>query len=174
ADAEDQVRAVWASHPDLLAAVPPAPDAHAGAEQAVRLWQRWLPHLVRGEAAGRRRGLRRARVEATVLLVTLAVCASPTYAPTAGELAVAGGLDDRDQALLERVFADERVRDLARRARAELGRQVRDLFDARLGRYLETLDPAVLPAGTPDRLRAAARGTAAALEAAGSGGVQGD
>jgi len=164
ADAEDQVRAVWASQPDLLAAVPPAPDAHAGAERAVRLWHGRLADLVRGEAAGGRRGAPKAKVEATTLLVTVAVCASQAYAPTAAELAVAGGLDGGDQALLDRVFAEERMRDLAQRARVELGRYVRDLFDGWLGRYLSTLDNAAVPTGLSDRLRAAAQATETALK----------
>ena len=167
ADAEDQVRAVWASQPGLLAAVPPAPDAHAGAERAVRLWQGRLADLVRGEADGGRRNLPKARVAATTLLVTVAVCASQTYAPTAAELAVAGGLHGGDQALLDRVFAEERMRDLAQRARTELGRYVRDLFDGWLGRYLSTLDTAAVPADLPDRLRAAAQATGAALDPGG-------
>jgi hypothetical protein len=170
ADAEDQVRAVWAAQPDLLAAVPPAPDARANAERAVRRWHGRLPELVRGALAGGRRGLPRSQLEATMLLVTIAVCASRTLAPTAAELAVAGGLHGGDQALLDRVFAEERMRDVAQRARAELGREVRDLFDARLGRYLDTLDSAAAPADVPARLRAAAQATAAALETAGAGG----
>jgi hypothetical protein len=171
ADAEDQVRAVWATQPGLLAAVPAAPDARADAQRAVRLWQGRLPDLVRGEPADGRRGLPRTQVEATTLLVTIAVCASRTYAPTAAELAVTGGLHGGDQALLDRVFADEKLRDLAQRARAELGRFVRDLFDARLGRYLVTLDTAAVPAELPDRLRAVAGATRAALETAGPGGA---
>jgi hypothetical protein len=175
ADAEDQVRAVWAAaQPGLLAAVPAAPDARAGAVRVVRIWQGRLPDLVRGEATRWRRGLPQAQVEATTLLVTVAVCASSTYAPTAAELAVAGGLHRGDQALLDRVFAGERMRDLAQRARAELGRCVSELFDTRLGRYLSTLDGVAVPAGLPDRLRAAAGATDAALGTADADGARRD
>lgn len=167
ADAEDQVRTVWQAQPGLLAAVPPAEDAAVGAGRLARLWQRWIQDLVRRDLAGRRRPAPPQRVAATTLLVTVAVFAARSFAPTPAEMAVAGDLGGGDRALLDRVFCDRALRDLAWQARVDLGRRVRELFDARLGRFLSTLDAARIPAGTPDRLRDAAQAAATALAAGG-------
>ena len=163
ADAEDQVRAAWRGQPDLLAAVPPAEDASVGAERLVRLWQRSVQDLVRRDLARRRRSAPPQRVAATSLLVMIAVFAARSFAPTPAEMAVGGDLGGGDRALVDRVFGDRAVRDLARQARVDLGRRMRELFDSRLGRFLATLEAAAVPAGAPDRLRSASRATAAAL-----------
>jgi hypothetical protein len=157
ADAEDQVRAVWRAQPELLAAVPAA-DALQDGQRLVREWLRGVQELVR-------RGGSASRADATSLLVLVAVFAARSYAPTATELSVAGGLRRGDQALVDKVFADPALRDLAGQARDDLVRRVRELFDARLGRYREALETAAVPADLPDRLRAAARATQAALDA---------
>jgi hypothetical protein len=165
ADAEDQVREVWRARPELLATVPAAEDAQADAERLVRLWLRWVQDLVRRETTGGRRPTPAARTNATCLLVLVAVFAARWYAPTATELAVAGGLRGGDRALVDRVFADPELRDLAWQARADLGRRVRELLDARLARYRDAVDAAGVPDGLPDRLRVAARATEVALDA---------
>jgi hypothetical protein len=164
ADAEDQVRSVWRTQPGLLAAVPPADDARTEAQQQVRIWQRWVLDLVRHETGGRRRAAPAARANGTALLVLIAVFAARSFVPTADEMSVAAELNAADRALLDRVFADQALRDLSWKARAELGRRVRQLIDGRLDRYLATLEPARIPAGMAERLRAAARATAAALD----------
>lgn len=163
ADAEDQARAAWRGHPDLLAAVPPVEGAAVGAERAIRLWQRAVQELVRRDLSRRRRSAPPQRVAATTLLVLIAVFSARSFAPTPAEMAVAGDLAGSDRALLDRVFGDQTLRDLAWQARAELVRRVRELLEARLGRYLATLDAAGVPAGAPDALRSAARATSAAL-----------
>jgi hypothetical protein len=166
ADTEDQVRSVWRTQPGLLAAVPPVEDARMEAQQLVRVWQRWVLDLVRHETGRRRRAGPPFRVNATALLVLVAVFTSRSFAPTAAELSVADELSAPDRALLDRVFANRALRDLAWQARVELGRRVRQLFDGRLDRYAATLDAAQVQVGVAERLRTAARATAAALDGA--------
>ncbi|HEY2670289.1 MAG TPA: ABC transporter [Rugosimonospora sp.] len=164
--AEERVRAAWRTQPDLLERVPAAEEPGTEAQHLVRLWQRWVLDQVRRDTADER-GTFRAGYPAntTGLLVTIAVVAPPTSGssgPSDGDRAEAatGGGPDAGVALLRAIRGDGMLRGLAERARADLDRRLRELFDARAGRFTGALTEAEVATGQPERLRAAGRAIA--------------
>ncbi len=105
-------------------------------EREVRDWQRGVFELVRTEAAGKRTTARLASlgVNAAGLTVMLAVFVQ-TGGLTGAEVVVAGGTSAAAQKVLEAIFGDQAVRELAARARENLLSRVRVLLDDEAARY---------------------------------------
>ena len=145
---------------ELETVSPGFPDA-AGDE--VRDWQGHVLDLVRSEGAGKRSTARvlSLGVNGAGLVVMVAVFAH-TGGLTGGEVAVAGGTSALGQRLLEAVFGDAAVRDLAAKARADLRERADRLLTTERARFDALLQQAAPAPGTADRLRTAAGALAAA------------
>ncbi|GHE09776.1 ABC transporter [Klenkia taihuensis] len=132
------------------------------AGRTVRDWQGAVLELVRGEGAGKRS---RARLLSWGVNGAGAVVMVAVFAQTAGlsgaEVAVAGGTTVVGQRVLEAVFGDSAVRQLAERARRDLDERTGALLHVEHRRFTELLDGA---AGPDDAvaLRESARTVAAA------------
>jgi hypothetical protein len=124
----------------------------------VRDWQGYVFELVREEGAGKRTMARLASlgVNGAALVVMLAV-----FIQSAGlsgiELVVAGGTSALSQKLLEAIFGDQAVRELAARARAELLRRVERLLDEEAERFHALLTGVAPRPEAPAELRDALR-----------------
>ena len=96
--------------------------------------------LVRSEAAGKRTTARLASlgVNAAGLTVMLAVFVH-TGGLTGAEVVVAGGTSAAAQKMLEAIFGDQAVRELAARAREDLLSRVRALLDDEAARFQDAL-----------------------------------
>jgi len=130
-------------------------DLDERSERLVRDWQRGVLDLVRTEAAGRRTTARVAAyaVNATGVLVMISVFAATAFIPTGAEIAVGAGTTVAAQKVLEAVFGDQAIRDLAERARTDLLDRVRELLDAEADRYLDRLADIGLTDEPAERLR---------------------
>jgi hypothetical protein len=128
------------------------------AERAVRDWQQDVLEMVRHEGADKKSTARFLAYGVNGLGVALMVV---VFANTAGltgaEVGIAGGTAVVGQKLLEAVFGDQAVRDLATRARKALEQRVNALLAEEEARYTAVLDVLAVDADAPDRLRAAAR-----------------
>jgi hypothetical protein len=142
-----------------------SPGFAAATSGAVRDWQGDVLALVREQGADKRS---RARLLSWGVNGAGAAVMVGVFAQTGGltgaEIAVAGGTTAVGQRVLEAVFGDVAVRDLAARARADLERRVDRLLRAERGRFDELLDPAAPRPGTADGLRAAAYDLTAARQ----------
>jgi len=120
----------------------PSPAFTERAEREVRDWQRGVFELVRGEAEGKRTTARLASlgVNAAGLTVMLAVFVH-TAGLTGAEVVIAGGTSAAAQKLLEAIFGDQAVRELAAQARTDLLARVRGLLDGEARRYDDALAP---------------------------------
>jgi hypothetical protein len=117
------------------------PNLRDGIERTVRDWQGAVLDLVRREGATRRTSARIAAygVNATGLIVMVAVFASTAFIPTGAEIGVAGGTTVLSQKVLEALFGDQAVRRLADEARADLLDRVRALLDGEERRFADLL-----------------------------------
>ena len=110
--------------------------AAAKAERLVRDWQGDILEMVRGEGKDRRTTARIMAYGVNGLGVVLMLV---TFASTAGvtgaEIGIAGGTAVVGQKLLEAVFGDQAVRELARQAREHLLTRVEELYAAERERY---------------------------------------
>ena len=179
ADAAEQAASAWRLHPAgaaLLASArenavdlaAPAPDLPERVDRLVRDWQRAVLELVRDEA-GNKRMLARASayaVNATGLLVMVSVFAATSFIPTGAEIAVAGGTTIAAQKVLEAIFGDQAVRELAERARTDLLDRVRALLDEEAGRFAGILATAGVDPDAAERLERAATDIESARRAA--------
>ena len=86
----------------------------------------------------------------------IAVFTATSFIPTGAEIVVAGGTTIAAQKLLEAIFGDQAVRELADEARRDLLTRVGALLDAEADRYRAVLDGAGVDPGAADRLRRAA------------------
>jgi hypothetical protein len=133
-------------------------DLRHRAERAVRDWQQDVLEMVRTEGADKRSTARFLAFGVNGLSVALMVVVfSHTAGLTGAEAGIAGGSALLGQKLLEAVFGDQAVRDLAERARRSLSTRIRELMDAERARYTGLLDGLGLDAQTPEQLRTAAR-----------------
>ncbi|HEV7755215.1 MAG TPA: ABC transporter [Mycobacteriales bacterium] len=169
--AAERTAAAWRGRPAGVALLAAAPDlgrasATLGDEvqRLVRDWQAGVLDTVRHEAGHKRTSARLTAygVNATGLLVMVAVFASTHFILTGAEVAVATGTTVVSQKLLEALFGDQAVRRLADRARADLLDRVAALLDTERERF----DRRVADVGTDqkdaDRLRAAEQAVYAA------------
>jgi hypothetical protein len=162
-DAADHAYAGWQAHPAGAALLEPslaqpAPDFTVRAERLVRDWQRAVLDLVRNEGASRRFVARTAAyaVNASGLAVMIAVFASTAFIPTGLEVAAGAGTTVAAQKVLEAIFGDQAIRNLAGTARADLLERVGRLLDAETARYFARTGQAGVEPGRGDELRQAA------------------
>ncbi|WP_283135307.1 ABC transporter [Rhizohabitans arisaemae] len=140
-----------------------SPELKARAGEAVRDWQGFVLTLVRMEGAGKRTMARVASfgVNGVGLLLMLLV-----FAQTAGlsglEIGIAGGTSVLSQRLLEAIFGDQAVRQLAAEATRDLRERVGRVFDQESVRYTKMVDDLHLDGAGAAGLRAAAAAVAAA------------
>jgi hypothetical protein len=120
--------------------------------------------LVRAEAGKKRAAARVSAyvINGTGLIVMISVFAATSFIPTGLEVAVAGGTTVAAQKVLEAIFGDQAVRDLAQRARTDLLDRVDGLLAAEAGSFRTALDKTGIDPAAPDRLRQAATRTEAA------------
>ncbi len=131
---------------------------HGEVERLVREWQGSVLEMVRTEGASRRTVARLSAygVNASGLVVMVAVFASTSFIPTGLEFAVAGGTTVLSQKLLEAVFGDQAVRRLASKARTDLLQRVETVLAAEEARYSTVLDAVAADPEVPTGLRASA------------------
>jgi energy-coupling factor transporter ATP-binding protein EcfA2 len=109
----------------------------------VRDWQGGVLDLVREQGAGKRRTARGISLGVNGAGVALMlVVFSTTGGVTLAEAGIAAGTAALSQRLLEAVFGDQAVRELAARARQDLRERVQALLDERRDRWLAAV-PAV-------------------------------
>ena len=136
----------------------PGPNLADRSERLVRDWQRGLLELVREQGSKKRRMARVTAytVNATGLVLMIAVFASTAFIPTGAEFGVAAGTSVAAQKLLEAIFGDEAMRQLARTARDDLLARINALLshEARaIPRGTRERGAAAGPAGAaPDRI----------------------
>jgi hypothetical protein len=122
----------------------------------VRDWQGDILQMVRDEGRDRRTTARIMAYGVNGLGVVLMLV---TFASTAGltgaEVGIAGGTAVVGQKLLEAVFGDQAVRDLARTARQRLVERVEDLFAEETARYEGAVTTLQVDADHTQALRAA-------------------
>ncbi|WP_433557539.1 dynamin family protein [Pseudonocardia xinjiangensis] len=136
-----------------------SPEFRDDAERAVRDWQAAVLDLVRREGGDRRTVARAAAygVNATGLLVMIAVFATTSVIAPPIEIVVAGGTTMLSQKVLEALFGDQAVRELAADARADLLDRVEALLGREEQRYARLLaQHATLPEDGAALARAAA------------------
>jgi hypothetical protein len=168
-DAAETAYAAWQSHPAGAALLEPSlgratSDLPARAERLVRDWQRGVLDLVRQEGADRRLVARTAAyaVNATGLAVMIAVFASTAFIPTGLEIGAAAGTTVAAQKVLEAIFGDQAIRNLAMQARNDLLSRVDDLLDEEGARYFARIEAVGVDADPGGELRAAAHDVAKA------------
>ena len=123
----------------------------------VRDWQGALLQLVRDKAGAKRVRARVLSIGLNVVTVALMIVVfASTAGLTGGELLIAGGSAVLGQKLLETIFGEDAVRQLAAEARRDLNDRVRALFDGERSRVAVALEPMRFGA-TPDVLRREAR-----------------
>lgn len=147
-------------HPDLGRS---SSDLDSRIERIVRDWQGEILQMVRDEGKDRRATARVLAYGVNGLGVVLMLV---TFASTAGltgaEVGIAGGTAVLGQKLLEAVFGDQAVRELARKARARLLELVTEAYAAERDRFESVVSAAQAPPGQ----RAAIDEAAAAVQAA--------
>lgn len=146
-------RAMLEANPELGRA---ADRLRAGAEEEVREWQGYVMELVRSEGAARRTTARLASlgVNGAGLTVMLAVFAH-TGGLTGAEVIVAGGTSALGQKVLEALFGDQAVRELAARAREDLVERADRLLRDDAARFDALLDGVAPEAESLARLHGA-------------------
>ncbi len=153
-------RALLARAPsDLTRASPQLPERAAA---AVRAWQGGVLDMIRSEAGGKRSTARFLSFGINGLAVTLMVV---VFAHTAGltgaEVGIAAGTAVVGQRLLEAVFGDDAVREMADRARMDLATRVGELLELEQERYRSLLEASGVDRGAAAALRAGAADVAA-------------
>ena len=149
------------AHPALSKA---SPEFSASVERLVRDWQGELLDLVRSEGKDRRTTARIAAYGLNGIGVVLMLV---VFAHTGGllagaEVGIAGGTAVLAQKVLEAIFGDQAVRDMAIRARKRLLERVRELYAAEQARYEWALDGVDVEQDRAERLADAAAAVKAA------------
>ncbi|HEY7718132.1 MAG TPA: GTPase domain-containing protein [Pedococcus sp.] len=143
-----------AAHPGLAK---PSPGLDATVERMVRDWQGSVLDLVRSEGRDRRTTARVAAYGVNGIGVILMLVA---FAHTGGlvgaEVGIAGGTAVLAQKVLEAIFGDQAVREMAAKARARLLAEVEELYAAEQARFDAALAPAESTKGQAARLADAA------------------
>jgi hypothetical protein len=145
---------VLAAHPDLAK---PSQGLGPDVERLVRDWQGEVFELVRTEGQGRRTNARVAAYGLNAIgLFLMLVAFSSTYGLTGAEIGIAGGTALLAQRVLEAIFGDQAVRDMAAKARHSLLDRADELFATERERYAAALDEVVAPAEQAKDLAAVA------------------
>jgi hypothetical protein len=184
ADAAEQAASAWRAHPAGAALLAhqrngsarsdapaprsdlavPAADLQQRLERLVRDWQRGVLELVRTEA-GDKRFVAKAgayAINTLGLVVMIGVFTATAFIPTGAEIAVAGGTTLAAQKVLEAIFGDQAVRELADKARRDLLERVHALLEEEANRFDTVLTDAGVDRTASHRLRAAAAAVHAA------------
>lgn len=139
-DSERAGRIVLAKNPGLDRA---SRDVRVRAERIAREWREAVFELVRAEGQSKRT---KAKVLSYGLNATGVALMIVVFAGTGGitgaEVGIAGGTALAGQKLLEAVFGDQAMRELARKAETDLRSRVTELFVAEAERYLRLLPKA--------------------------------
>ncbi|MGE5828467.1 MAG: dynamin family protein [Micromonosporaceae bacterium] len=165
ADAAEQTAAAWRGHPagaGLLDAEPALgrarDDLTERIQRHVRDWQRDVLELVRTEAGNKAFVARLGAyaVNGLGLVVMIAVFTATAFIPTGAEIVVAGGTTIAAQKVLEAIFGDQAVRELAAIARQRLIAMVDGLLDEEAHRFRAVLAGPGIDPDAPAALRSAA------------------
>lgn len=145
--------------PELLAAHPelatPELEGSAKVERLVRDWQGEVLGLVRAEGRDRRTTARVLSFGVNgVGVILMLLVFSQTGGVTGGEVGIAGGSAVLAQRILEAIFGDQAVRDLADKARRQLMAKAEELYDEEQARLHAAVASVEVAAGQADRLRA--------------------
>jgi plasmid stabilization system protein ParE len=124
---------VVAAHPELART---SPDLPARVDRLVRDWQGYVLDVVREEGKDRRTTARVLSFGVNGIGVVLMLAAfSQTMGLSGAEIGIAGGSAVLAQRLLEGVFGDQAVRELATKARRELLHRTAELYAGEQARY---------------------------------------
>lgn len=152
---------ILAAHPDLAK---PSPALRADVERLVRDWQGEVLDLVRTEGQGRRTNARIAAYGLNAIgLFLMLVAFSSTAGLTGAEVGIAGGTALLAQRVLEAIFGDQAVREMAAKARRSLLDLADQLYSAERERYAAALAEVVAPDDQVQRLSAVAAGLRAVV-----------
>ena len=125
--------ALIASHPELTK---PSADLIPRVEALVREWQGEVFDIVRSEGGNRRTNARIAAYGVNAIgLFLMLVSFAATGGLTGAEVGIAGGTSVLAQRVLEAIFGDQAVREMAAKARASLLSRVTDLYAVEQSRY---------------------------------------
>jgi len=153
---------VLAAHPDLAQG---SPDFRASVDRLVRDWQGEIFDMVRTEGGNRRTNARVAAYGVNGIGLFLMLV---TFAHTGGlsgaEVGIAGGASVLAQRVLEAVFGDQAVREMATRARRSLLARVDGLYAVERDRFVAAIEGVGNIEGQAARLDAAARAVAGAQQ----------
>lgn len=118
-----------------------SPDFDARQERLIRDWQGHVLELVRAQGAGKRNQARALSLGVNTLgiILMILVFASTAAIPTGAEIGVGAGTAVVGQKLLEAIFGDQAVRELAAQARADLMRRVDELLAGERARFSAAL-----------------------------------
>lgn len=178
--AAERAAAAWRAHPagrhvlagggqtDLTAT---SRDFDDQVSRMIREWQRDVFRLVEQEGGKRRMTARYLALGVNGIGAALMVVVfTQTGGLTGAEVGIAGGSAALAQKLLEAVFGDENVRQMAKRAKDDLDQRVEVLFSSELLRYHQALAALQVRPQQAEELRTAARDVAEAL----TGGLEVD
>ena len=143
-----------ARHPDLAK---PSPTLSPQVERLVRVWQGEVLELVRTEGQGRRTNARVAAYGLNAIgLFLMLVAFSSTGGLVGAEIGIAGGTALLAQRVLEAIFGDQAVREMAAKARVRLLELADELYATERARYAGALDEVAAPPDQAQRLTASA------------------
>ena len=146
--------AVLAEHPELAKA---SPSLESAVDRLVRDWQGEVLDLVRSEGRDRRTTARIAAYGVNGIGVILMLVA---FAHTGGligaEVGIAGGTAVLAQKVLEAIFGDQAVREMAAKARERLLKRVRELYAEEQARFAAAVEGVEIDRDQAERLAEAA------------------
>lgn len=175
-DAAERAHSAWRTDPAGVALLEGLALSRASGElrgqvaEQIRGWQSDVLALVEREGAEKRTTARAVSYGVNGLGAALMVAVfASTGGLTGAEVGIAGGAAILAQRLLEAVFGDEAVRQLAREAHERLAVRVRGVLAGQAARFTAQLDALGTAEATGDPLRTAvAQVTAAAARAEGA------
>ncbi len=133
-----------------------SPELKASLSSEIRNWQDDVLDLVRERGAGKRTTARVLALGVNGIGVALMIVLfAQTGGMTGGEVAVASGTAALSQTLLNAIFGEQAVRDLATEARQQLLHRVGTAFDLDANRFRSRLWGTVSDPGTTDELHSA-------------------
>lgn len=146
---------VLADHPGMAKA---SPEFSGAVERLVRDWQGELLDMVRSEGKDRRTTARIAAygLNGIGVILMLVVFAHTGGLLAGAEVGIAGGTAVLAQKVLEAIFGDQAVREMAIRARKRLLERVSELYAAEQARYDAVLDGVDIREDRAERLADAA------------------
>jgi energy-coupling factor transporter ATP-binding protein EcfA2 len=143
-----------------------SPSLNESSAAMIREWQGSLMRLIQENAGSKRTKARVLSLGLNVTTVALMIVVfASTGGLTGGEIAIAGGSALVGQRLLETVFGEEAVRQLAAKARTDLHVRVASLFDTEAARVTAAL-ATVRFGSSPDSLRRESKSLADDVRAA--------